>query len=196
MEPESLLELGDHPATDFLNTTVTGVIELLPDGARYLWWLQAAGLIKERQRERLQLRFSTEELDAAAHAARELREQLRPAVQAWAAGASALPHTLLLESVNRVLDTSGHRSQVIRNGDRLAIEDQWIWTTWRALLAPVAEAIADLFVTGAHTLVRSCEGPECPMWFYDRTKGHRRRWCSMATCGNRAKVRGYRARRA
>jgi predicted RNA-binding Zn ribbon-like protein len=32
------------------------------------------------------------------------------------------------------------------------------------------------------------------MWFYDRTKGHRRRWCTSTGCGNRAKVAAFRAR--
>ncbi|MDX3854896.1 CGNR zinc finger domain-containing protein [Streptomyces sp. AK02-01A] len=36
------------------------------------------------------------------------------------------------------------------------------------------------------------------LWFYDRTKSHRRRWwwCSMETCGNRTKVRARRSRAA
>jgi len=34
------------------------------------------------------------------------------------------------------------------------------------------------------------------MWFYDRTKSHRRRWCSMALCGNRAKARAHRERQS
>jgi predicted RNA-binding Zn ribbon-like protein len=40
--------------------------------------------------------------------------------------------------------------------------------------------------------VRNCEG--CSIWFYDHTKAHRRRWCSMALCGNRSKARSHRQR--
>ncbi|WIB37118.1 CGNR zinc finger domain-containing protein [Curtobacterium sp. MCJR17_043] len=32
--------------------------------------------------------------------------------------------------------------------------------------------------------------------FYDSSRGGTRRWCSMQRCGNRAKVRAHRARRA
>ena len=35
-----------------------------------------------------------------------------------------------------------------------------------------------------------------PDQFLDRTKGHARRWCSMAVCGNRAKAEAHRARTA
>jgi predicted RNA-binding Zn ribbon-like protein len=66
--------------------------------------------------------------------------------------------------------------------------------TIEAFLAPVAEAIADLLAHGDFNLVRHCEGNACVMWFYDRTKGHRRRWCTSTGCGNRAKVAAFRAR--
>jgi len=63
-------------------------------------------------------------------------------------------------------------------------------------MAPVAEAAAELLVSGDFELVRQCEDESCVLWFYDRTKSHHRRWCSMATCGNRNKVAAYRKRRA
>ncbi len=66
--------------------------------------------------------------------------------------------------------------------------------TIEAFLAPVAEAVADLLADGDFNLVRHCEGNACVMWFYDHTKGHRRRWCTSTGCGNRAKVAAFRAR--
>jgi predicted RNA-binding Zn ribbon-like protein len=64
-----------------------------------------------------------------------------------------------------------------------------------ALLVPVAEAVARLLAEGDFSLVRKCESSDCTLWFYDRTKSHHRRWCSMAQCGNRMKVAAFRARR-
>ncbi|WP_227012010.1 ABATE domain-containing protein [Duganella sp. FT27W] len=61
-----------------------------------------------------------------------------------------------------------------------------------SLLGPVAEAVAQLLVEGDFTLVRQCEHPDCILWFYDRTKSHKRRWCSMALCGNRYKAAQFR----
>jgi predicted RNA-binding Zn ribbon-like protein len=36
--------------------------------------------------------------------------------------------------------------------------------------------------------IRQCQHPACVLWFYDTTRNETRRWCSMATCGNRAKA--------
>jgi predicted RNA-binding Zn ribbon-like protein len=63
------------------------------------------------------------------------------------------------------------------------------------LLAPVAEALTRLLTEVDLELVRQCEGDHCTLLFHDITKSHRRRWCSMAGCGNRMKVAAFRARR-
>jgi predicted RNA-binding Zn ribbon-like protein len=42
--------------------------------------------------------------------------------------------------------------------------------------------------------MKACEGPACTLLFADHTRGHTRRWCSMALCGNRAKQAAYRHR--
>lgn len=63
-----------------------------------------------------------------------------------------------------------------------------------SLLGPVAEAVAELLVEGDFTRVKQCEHPDCILWFYDRTKAHKRRWCSMALCGNRYKAARFRKR--
>ena len=44
------------------------------------------------------------------------------------------------------------------------------------------------------TQVKACEGPACTLMFVDHTRGHARRWCSMALCGNRAKQAAHRHR--
>ena len=65
-----------------------------------------------------------------------------------------------------------------------------------SLLGPVAEAVAHLLVEGDFARVKQCEHPDCILWFHDRTKSHRRRWCSMALCGNRHKAAQFRKRRS
>lgn len=44
--------------------------------------------------------------------------------------------------------------------------------------------------------LRLCEAETCRWLFLDDTRNQRRRWCDMATCGSRAKMRSYRARRS
>ena len=62
------------------------------------------------------------------------------------------------------------------------------WADWLDALAPIAESAADLLTTGDFSLLRKCENPQCILYFYDTSKNHARRWCSMSGCGNRHKV--------
>lgn len=43
---------------------------------------------------------------------------------------------------------------------------------------------------------RICHDPVCAGVFFDRSKNKSGKWCSMASCGNRSKVRAFRERRA
>jgi predicted RNA-binding Zn ribbon-like protein len=60
-----------------------------------------------------------------------------------------------------------------------------------ALLAGVAQANAQ----GTWERLKICSSDSCQWAFYDRSKNRSGRWCSMQTCGNRAKTRTYRSRR-
>ncbi|RLP77976.1 hypothetical protein D9V32_01195 [Mycetocola tolaasinivorans] len=44
-------------------------------------------------------------------------------------------------------------------------------------------------------LLRECSRPECTQVYLDHSRGHRREWCSMKTCGSRVKAAAYRARK-
>lgn len=66
--------------------------------------------------------------------------------------------------------------------------------TVEQLLAPIAESAAELLAMNDFSRVRKCESTDCVFWFYDSTKSHKRRWCSMAICGNRHKVSSFRKR--
>lgn len=82
-----------------------------------------------------------------------------------------------------------------RQKGRARTERRWNSDDPTQLLAPLAERVAELLSDPAIELVRQCEAEDCVLWFYDRTKAHRRRWCSAATCGNRHKVAALRQRR-
>jgi predicted RNA-binding Zn ribbon-like protein len=57
--------------------------------------------------------------------------------------------------------------------------------------APLVEAIA----AGDVARFRICANDGCRWVFEDTSRAGHRRWCDMATCGNRAKVRRFRSRR-
>ena len=44
--------------------------------------------------------------------------------------------------------------------------------------------------------LKLCGSGTCRWAFYDRSKNHSSRWCAMATCGNRAKARRFRQKKA
>lgn len=58
-------------------------------------------------------------------------------------------------------------------------------------LVPIARAIAELVVSGRAVEIGKCANPRCLLFFRDRSRTRRRRWCSMAVCGNRMKVAAH-----
>src|SRR4030042_2827675 len=63
------------------------------------------------------------------------------------------------------------------------------------ILWPVSRAAADLLTSDKALRVRQCEDDRgCGYLFIDQTKNHSRRWCSMESCGNRAKARRHYSR--
>ncbi len=53
----------------------------------------------------------------------------------------------------------------------------------------------EAMVSGTWTRLKACQNEGCQWAFYDYSKNRSGKWCAMAACGNRAKVRGYRQRR-
>ncbi|AND15709.1 hypothetical protein C5C18_10360 [Rathayibacter tritici] len=66
----------------------------------------------------------------------------------------------------------------------------------RQALASIARGAVVLLGPAETTRLRRCAAPECRMLYLDTSRAGSRRWCSMQRCGNRAKVRAYRARAA
>jgi predicted RNA-binding Zn ribbon-like protein len=59
------------------------------------------------------------------------------------------------------------------------------------VVAIVFTAIAD----GTFDRLKACPAHDCGWAFYDLSKNRSAKWCSMAVCGSREKVRAHRARR-
>lgn len=178
---------GDHPALDLLNTVVQGEEQWHSD-ADVLTWLAALAQNAAGAHAAGQVPGRPGELLAAARA---LRDTVRAAVAARKAGEQAD-----LAPLNAALaHASRHLVLVEDSGNGLSLQPRYAAATPQQLLAPLAEAAAELLATADFTLVRKCEDHTCTLWFLDRTKSHRRRWCSMALCGNRNKVAAFRQRK-
>lgn len=62
-------------------------------------------------------------------------------------------------------------------------------------LGRLAIAWATLVLTGESVRLKRCADDKCGWVFWDVSRNHSRRWCSMRVCGNRAKARRYASRR-
>mgnify|MGYP004708874845 CR=1 FL=1 len=176
--------LADHPALDFINT------QAIAEGRPHdFWqsdrdveaWLQQAGLLTDGSAPQY-------EPGALVQAARQLRQIVRDAVQQHKAG-----ENVSTEALNAWLGQATSHLQLSMESGSLTIRRVYASQNVRQRLGQVAEQAAMLLTQEDFSRVRVCEHPDCTLWFYDRTKAHRRRWCSMALCGNRAKVARFRA---
>lgn len=71
----------------------------------------------------------------------------------------------------------------------------WSWEmgdpTLESPLWPVLRSAAELLTSGDLRQLRECAGSGCTWLFLDHSRNRSRRWCSMETCGNRAKARRH-----
>lgn len=63
-------------------------------------------------------------------------------------------------------------------------------------VAPVLAAVAEAMADGSWRRLKACRSDTCQWAFFDAARNRSRQWCDMAVCGNRAKARRYRSRRA
>ncbi|WP_042270207.1 CGNR zinc finger domain-containing protein [Paraburkholderia heleia] len=195
------LFVADAPGLDFLNSVATPVdvpIDWIADGAGLLSWLEQAGMVPAPALAAMRARFTAAEFDAAASEARALREWFRTFVRERKGRPLASADLAELAPLNDRLARDDRYGEVVAASHAGAAAFEYRvnrrWKTPESLLMPIAEALAKLVCGQDFTHVKACEGPKCTLLFADHTRGHARRWCSMAICGNRAKVAAHRKR--
>jgi predicted RNA-binding Zn ribbon-like protein len=187
---------ADHGALEFLDTTMLqrgAPVELIGDGAAFMEWLVAAGLLDATLAAAMKRRFRVADLDAAAAEARKLRSWVRAWLTRWRAAPTA-SYEPELRRLNALLLRANDYRQMVGQQGRFELVERHRGDATGELLALLAAEIADLVVNHPPELVKECAGAECVLWFLDRTKAHRRRFCSVAACGNREKVAAFRER--
>jgi predicted RNA-binding Zn ribbon-like protein len=176
-----------HLVEDFLNTLdlrsfrrhgevhVGG--DALPTPAALNLWLTGHGLVSRSARA------STAELRIA----HRLRSALRDAVTR-----DELDEPTLRRA-NGVLAAIPVHVELARDGElRLAGSAGAVPRALAEMLTVAVRSSAD----GSWRRLRACAAPECRWVFYDDSRSGAGRWCSMSSCGNRAKTARYRARRS
>jgi predicted RNA-binding Zn ribbon-like protein len=193
--------IADSAALDFLNSIATPTdaqIDWIDDGAGLLAWLRQADLAPSNELERLREAAMPGEMDGVAAQARALREWFRGFVRDHMGRPLTAQALRALEPLNRLLarDETYTRIVAAPSGPDGSLEKQVTrrWRSPESLLLPIAQALADFVCSEDFTNVKACEGARCTLMFADHTRGRRRRFCSAAVCGNRAKVAAHRKR--
>jgi len=166
----------------------------LPTYRELVRFFVQSGLLSETEARRLQ-RAATLRPGAAARALRRavgLREALYRTFSGLAAGDSPRPSDLA--TLNALLPAALGHLRVSREGGRFG----WRWDgktrALDGLLWPVVRDAAVFLTSTEFSRLRRCQNPHCRWVFIDTTKSGTRRWCSMAVCGNRDKLRRFRQR--
>ena len=114
---------------------------------------------------------------------RRLRSELHAAIAAQSVG-SAPAWPVALGAVRLAVTSTAAGPELTGTGtgvERVASD----------LVAIVVQAHAD----GSLARLGVCANGHCGWAFYDRSRNRTGQWCSMAACGQRQKMRRYRARR-
>jgi predicted RNA-binding Zn ribbon-like protein len=192
--------VADAAALDFLNSVATPIdepVDWIDDGAGWLEWLKQAGWVEDAVLERLQAQAMPGEMERVAAQARSLREWFRGFVLKYKGKPLQASVLTELEALNRLLERDEKYTQItLQDGDtpKLAWQLQRRWRSPDSLLLPLGEVLAQFVSNEDFSNVKCCEGPSCTLMFVDHTRGRKRRWCSMAVCGNRAKAAAHRER--
>ena len=179
--------LGGRPAVDFVNTLrerwQRRVETLVTPDDLGLWLVRAQLAPAPPHVTRARLRE-----------ARQLREAIDACMQA------ALAHepapTAAVATIDGWLAHATARTQleVADDGTPVLGEREPADPVKRALAAVALDAARMLGTPAEAARIRVCASETCSARFYDRSPAARRRWCSMALCGNEAKARRHRER--
>ena len=173
--------VGGRPCLDLVNT-----VSWRGDDARRedhlassedcLVWCRRAGVVTEGEaRELAGLDIRSPLLTLRSALTRHLADADRPD----------------LERLRPFVDNALRHSDLVQSGERA----QWEVSTLTSA-APAHRVALDLLdqLTNPPGPVDRCADPACGWAYVDTSRGHRRRWCSSADCGNRERVRRHAAR--
>lgn len=167
--------------------------DALRDFETMVRWLEAAAVLDAERAGGIRRRAQQQPAGAAAALVdgRRVRSALRSLAERGPM--SERMRTEGLAEINRVLGRSAGTRRVDLRADGTFIRSFVpVGDAFAGLVIPVVESAADALILGELPRVRRCADPRCQRVFFDNTKNGRRRWCDMATCGNRAKAARHR----
>jgi predicted RNA-binding Zn ribbon-like protein len=183
--------LADLLCLDFVNSKQKlkhAETDFIPDFPHLLQFLLEAGMITAITQTDLQNNWNLQQQKKVISAAHSFREILR---KFFTDLVDQKEMSVVPSEINEILSFQSGYSSIVKSIKGYELKMHPDFTLPEHLLIPIAESAAWMICNGDWKLVKTCSNPECGLFFYDRTKNHRRRWCSMQTCGNRNKVGAY-----
>jgi predicted RNA-binding Zn ribbon-like protein len=197
---EPLIFVGERLWLDFVNSDDSARgrkgarIDALDTFDGYVRWLRSARLLDDERAVAMVRRAQQQPTGASAslHESRRTRNVLRALAERGAQPADRATQVAIAE-INRVLGRSAGTRRVESRSDGGFVRNFiTAGDVFAGLLIPVIESAADALVNGELARVHRCADPRCARVFYDGSRNGKRRWCEMATCGNRAKAARHR----
>lgn len=197
IEPPKFFLIAGNLSVDFVNTKIVengAPKDLLDDFDDLAAWAAAADLLEMSQAEKLVANWDGQnEIKEVFAQAKFFREILHEMIESLARGEAVGEKAISAINCEIKNQSGAIEVRATENGFEKMFRADWSYP--RQLLAPIAESAADLLCYGNPAFLKKCESDECVLYFYDTTKNHTRRWCSMAGCGNRAKAAAFYRRR-
>jgi predicted RNA-binding Zn ribbon-like protein len=172
-------------------------VEELNSYADLVAWARRVGLLSEAEAQIQLEEAARHSADAAVILDRaiELREAIFHIFSAVAGDRP--PETADISLLNQWLRHDQERLRVVATDSGFT----WQWgdqgTSLGQILGPVVQSAAELLVSADLPRVKECADDRgCGWLFVDTSRNQSRRWCSMESCGNRAKVRRHRRKQA
>jgi predicted RNA-binding Zn ribbon-like protein len=188
----SLSLVGGHPALDFTNTVSWRGAEEWDDRLRGPDDLRAWGARVDLLDPRAASEPSDRRERELFERALRLREAIHDAFAALAAGRRPAPAALDALSAEWA-EARGRMALVAEPDGAVGVRFAG-GTDLERLIWALASSAGDLLLDADPERIKTCAGAECGYLYVDASRNRSRRWCDMADCGNRAKVRRFRAR--
>ena len=181
---------------DFLNTDDTDngfPLEKLPTLDSALAFFVDRGVIHAEGANRVREQAAADGALEARDLARVHRVRSALREVAVAVSEQRAPETHSLDAINRAL----HARQVIElvpAPDGVSVDHRHVGDPIDDALARLSQPFVIELTEGHPDRIKTCASDTCDWIFYDSSRTLRRRWCDMATSGNRAKAARHRAR--
>jgi predicted RNA-binding Zn ribbon-like protein len=189
--------VGNNLALDLANTLAAGddggEIELLKNLDDLLDWAVAADILTKKQAADVR-KWDVSEGKDIVDLTTGFRRELKLMAMALSRG-KPVPRSAI-NRINEVLRQKEGHFEVRQTARGYESEFKVKFDSITDLLLPIAESAMNLLCSGDLSLVKKCENAACVLYFYDTSKRHGRRWCSMTSCGNRAKAQAFYKRKS